>query len=239
MRRRLARHHAFTLIELLVVISIIALLIALLLPALKQARESARAVQCLALLNQFGLANNLYANDHADYFVPALGSGNFGKYWHNNNDFTEYMGFKYKQYSHWPGKFLCPSAQAAFHNPGTTNGYYEARDSWAINFPGYDKRRPITAAWPRRMKMLNNFGSPSNKLFMVDSISQWGATPTNADPTRYGTYGEVPNSGNGVAYRHGGAANVLFYDGHAAGLTAAQLWDGGNLNTLDKWFKVN
>lgn len=55
---------AFTLIELLVVISIIALLIALLLPALSQARESARSIQCLSNLRQFGIAVNSYTADN-------------------------------------------------------------------------------------------------------------------------------------------------------------------------------
>jgi len=61
----------FTLIELLVVISIVALLIAILLPALKEARESARAVQCRSNVRQFGLAFLVYTND-SNGLLPIL-----------------------------------------------------------------------------------------------------------------------------------------------------------------------
>ena len=62
----------FTLIELLVVISIIALLIGILLPALSAARESARNVQCLSNLRQFGVAFHSFANEHDGRF-PGVG----------------------------------------------------------------------------------------------------------------------------------------------------------------------
>lgn len=55
--------HGFTLIELLVVISIISLLMSILLPALRQARQSARSIQCLASIRQCGLGVIAYAED--------------------------------------------------------------------------------------------------------------------------------------------------------------------------------
>jgi prepilin-type N-terminal cleavage/methylation domain-containing protein/prepilin-type processing-associated H-X9-DG protein len=63
------RAPGFTLIELLVVVAIIALLIAILLPALKNAREQAKQVVCLANQKTLALAFVQYGNENNDAIV--------------------------------------------------------------------------------------------------------------------------------------------------------------------------
>lgn len=76
------RRRGFTLIELLVVIAIIALLLSILLPSLQKAKDSAKAVVCLANLKQQGYALTLYAENNEGWlpqaYDDAYGLG-FGK----------------------------------------------------------------------------------------------------------------------------------------------------------------
>lgn len=65
----------FTLVELLVVVAIIAVLISILLPATRRAREAANRTVCLSNLRQFGLAFQLYANDHRNQIPLGYGVG--------------------------------------------------------------------------------------------------------------------------------------------------------------------
>ncbi len=58
------RSGAFTLIEILVVIAVIAILVAMLLPALKNARATAKQIQCVSNLKNQGTAFLMYADDY-------------------------------------------------------------------------------------------------------------------------------------------------------------------------------
>jgi prepilin-type N-terminal cleavage/methylation domain-containing protein/prepilin-type processing-associated H-X9-DG protein len=61
---------AFTLIEVLVAVAVISLLVALLLPGLGRARQQAAVAVCGSNLRQLVVANQLYARDFGERYVP-------------------------------------------------------------------------------------------------------------------------------------------------------------------------
>ncbi len=97
---------AFTLIELLVAIAVIAILVAFLMPALRQAREKARRVNCLANLKNLGIALRTYASEFDEYFPTG-----------NNASGLEKL--LKQRYVRTTKIYICPSTETQFFE-GTT-----------------------------------------------------------------------------------------------------------------------
>ncbi len=193
------RPHGFTLIELLVVISIIAMLISILLPALASARKSARAVQCLTSLKQLGLGLPMYANDFDEYF-PGVDK----PIW-----FVEPAGV-----TSGPRPWL-EAYIDGYENldcTATDDRFFFKQGNYGMSF--HINRFDL---YGKKAKRLGDVIYHGKTLFMVDVFN---SSTNDLDARGYCTGNVYTYSGStgkpNQDYRHLGATNIVYVDGHAA-----------------------
>ncbi len=210
----------FTLIELLVVIAIIAILAGMLMPALQSARERGRTASCLSGIRQLGMANVLYAESNADYFIYAVKYSGGTKYWcgesksgwgdiNTEGGLNDYLG-KSKKIRECPSvEFKSDSSTAS----GTGGyGYSEAIGSYSTDSWSWD-------SIPAKTSILTN---PAKTIMFADQadfkdgvyVEQWSVyAPYYLDKDEI-AYGGMPSSPT-MHFRHARRAGVSWADGHA------------------------
>lgn len=229
MCKRLPR--AFTLVELLVVIGIIALLISILLPSLNRARRSARTVQCLSNLRQWGAAQAQYAAEHKTWAVPDIQGAkepvNKRRRWNDNNDFRRALGVPEfvpgsGNSQRFPDDILCPEAMRTQDNANNAGG--QSQFSYGYNITGMAVQpTPAPADTDyiefRGIKIVR-VRAPAEKIMFADAMDFHVNRAKSDFYMKEPGYGEIrePGCNNYVAYRHDGRINIVFWDGHAATL---------------------
>ena len=223
LRRGATTRRGFTLIELLVVISIIALLIALLLPALQSARETARAVQCMSMLRQMGIALFAYAGDHDNALIlgantqsspsPIIG-------WFNVLD--AYMGGTDTNFdsNKRPAWQLCPSKDITPLRAWTVGYGWNYHGNSPNGLGGFglapdDADTLFGWGWGSK---LDEITKPSGTIVFGDSKDAWvNPEPASDYQNRY----VYPGAHDLRPTRHMGQGNYWMADGHVEPLP----WD--------------
>lgn len=217
----------FSLIELLIVFTILILLFSLLQPSLNNAIESSRTSLCLNNLKQFGIASDLFSEDHNFFVVP---NRNEGKIWAQNLIYDlKYLPIHANHgYNH---VTCCPSYEKKsipnFH-PVYGNGS-EYFTTYSINlYNGDSLLYSLINQYP--LQKVDDFESPSYKIYFMD-----GAGRNNSGSYVYlnsnyndGIYNDALASGGEQLYHmHNDHSNVLFHDLHAESLHLDYLLDKG------------
>ncbi|MEX0774285.1 MAG: DUF1559 domain-containing protein [Phycisphaeraceae bacterium] len=257
---------AFTLIELLVVISIIALLIGILLPALGAARGAAKGSQSLSNLRQIGIGVANYHNENS-YFYPMHSSSSGGPWpgYLNRPRWADYIYPFMQMEAIYRSPLLTPEEKVLFNKPFAHNTA-EKYGGYGINYqylgnarfsPTFHARFETDVLQPSNTVVIGDTAG-SRKGGLGNSPGIGGEAVYVLDPPLKSTRGAHPSgdayypsgsaeesSGDADTYiwrsfpaqRNSGAANFVFADGHAAGMSMEQIddFDGNGVKDNGYW----
>jgi len=225
----------FTLIELLVVIAIIAILGAILFPVFANARESARAANCMSNLRQLALAMLLYVQDYDDNFPPAEYWGEYPvkQYWCGYrlgpNEFDVSRGLL-QPYLRTKEIQRCPSFVGRLYLGNTTGyGYNYAYVGGSWGLWGPDEWATLGDTFPGQPAALGDLEHPASTIMLADAEVYFNPMTFALTDYPWETpFISSPKVGGvqpyqDVGYRHRGRANVAFCDGHVKAMTESQV----------------
>ena len=229
----------FTLIELLVVIAIIAILAAILFPVFAQAREKARATQCLSNCKQIGTSLIMYLDDYDQtYPVRPAGWGwdYFGGYHFDANADADkvkickplvYTG-QLMPYMKNEKIFKCPSDSGTYRATTCDPNLTAGKRFSSYVYRGYIAYKPDAASMgvgaSDQPYTVSDFNKTSQTVFIQEAMPFHDKrkdpnSPVKNDPEYYDD-SWLPDC----------KINMTFMDGHAktynVGQSTCQKWNG-------------
>lgn len=208
---------AFTMIELLVVITIISILAALLMPALRGTKEKGRQISCMNNLRQLGITVLQYVNEN-DGWIPPIGE-NGGPLWSCGAGGQSNWG--------WTTRYLPfnpPNRPTTLSLSCPSGSKDDMNSVYGSNY-GLSGSLCYFYSWGLPRHKYDLADRPANKILATevtfDGVDQ---------PSKYMCYPTCPQY---LDYRHQGALNVLWLDGHVSATSevktddylAGQVWN--------------
>jgi len=217
---------AFTLIELLVVIAIIAVLAALLLPALAGAKTATHRTKCLSNFRQWGLAMQMYLDDHEN-FMPreSYGRGVQKNRWQHIKDpissdvwyntvppyasVLSISNYYYQRPAFYepPSLFQCPAARC-------NQADIFVDFSMAMNSKLIKVGLPVN---------INDLCNPTKTVMFLDN--RLLGEPLIRPGMTLEQLGQPSADAKRFSIRHGGRGNLMFWDWHIESRRGSEVVD--------------
>ncbi|MDD5727254.1 MAG: prepilin-type N-terminal cleavage/methylation domain-containing protein [Victivallales bacterium] len=224
----------FTIIELLVVIAIIAILAGIMLPALARAKESGKSIYCINNLKQFGIGLASYCGSFDGFCCFAV-----GEMWSYNWDLDTtsepygpgllWAGFGGKLGADNTGIYQCPcflGSDCWWGEKYTGYNYNTSYIGHGLDETGTDYGSVAGMGTPAKDVQIKH---PAETAAFGDGEWSGGANKFMRAPLGNGKYCSYQNnickSAGMQGYRHNGATNICWADGHAFSVKVR--YDGG------------
>ncbi|NBD37108.1 MAG: prepilin-type N-terminal cleavage/methylation domain-containing protein [Verrucomicrobia bacterium] len=216
------RPSGFTLIELLVVIAVIGVLASILIPAISSVRAKSYQSTTVSNLRQLQAANEMYANEHGGRYAEAVpwdheaNARDYDSAWFMNPEFMQYLGYSEDSNLGWDGEQYPDIAKTGI--PGLVFDSEKTDSQLTIAMNIGDKLQ--WASTPLSYKK-NKIIDPARSMAFGDGGGFWARFGPGTNWTNDND-GRVTTS---LAFRHGGKAAVVYFDGSTDMVTKEEVED--------------